>query len=178
MPRSITQYGLTMRALPVLGLGAALVLTGCSSSDDEAETSPTPTVEAPAESPEPEVTETEAPADDAAGSDSSDPLQAYVDLELAQLDRVGSTLDAMYSDITVEPEPPSGIVYTYTFADQLDPAVAEQSVESIASTLDELTTTAVFPMMESKGVEGPQSATYIYLNADGTEIFNETFTSE
>lgn len=174
MTRFTTQSRMFIRTMPVLGLGAALVLTGCSSSDDDADTSPTPAVE---DTQTPEAEPTEAPeVDDTAGSD--DPLQDYLDLELEQLDTLGESLGDMYSDIQVEAEPPSGMVYTYTFADELDPELADTALAGIAETLETLTQTSVFPMMEQTGVPAPQSATYTYLNPDGTELWSETFTSE
>ncbi len=47
----------------------------------------------------------------------------------------------------------------------------------MASTLEELTQSGVFPAMEATGVVPTQKATFTYNNADGSEIWSTTFES-
>lgn len=183
MSRTTAPFRLALGAIPALTLATALTLTGCGAATDEDDATPTPTAEetasaavdeAPAEQDDAEQdndAEVDAPA-------SNDALQDYVDLELSQLDAMGDSLGDLYSDISVEAVPPNGIEYSYTYADQVDASFAEESLAGIEETLQQLLDTAVFPMMVQAGVEEPLSATYTYLNADGTELWSETFTSE
>ncbi len=165
--------------MAALGLGAVLLLTACSSSDDDVETSPAPVVEATTQAPAPPVEEpeTEEPAPADPGG-SADPLQAMIDAEEAQLEQMAGMFEEIYSDITIEADPPSGIIYTYTYLDQLDPASASAALEEMGETLDTMVKSTVFPGMEMSGVPKPFSATYVYLNADGSELWSGTVTSE
>jgi ABC-type glycerol-3-phosphate transport system substrate-binding protein len=165
MTRTTSSLRRTLVAVPALAVAAALTLAGCGSSDTDAATAPDPTVE--------QTVDTAAQPEQA-----SDELQAYVDAERAQLIALGDSLDAIYSDITIEAEPPSGVVFSYTYAEQVDPAVALPALTENAQTLPTLLETSVFPAMAQAGVEQPLSATYTYVNADGTELWSETFTAE
>lgn len=181
MTRPAMSSRLRLSAIPALTLATALVLTGCGSAEEEAETSPSPTVEQSAQTPEPDAVEddvAEEPDADAGAGDSGSALDAYVDLEREQLDAAGASLMDIYSDVTVEPAPPSGIVYTYTYLDQVDADMANDALAETGTALEELVNSSVFPMMDQMGVESPQSATFTYLNADGGELWSETFTSE
>lgn len=175
-----SQSGSIFRSVAVLGLGTTLVLTGCSSPGDEEVTpSPSPVVEATTQTPEPspetDVTESEEPEPGFAGA--VDPLEAYIDEELAYVADNLERFEEVYSDVTIEAEPPNGVVYTYTYAEQLDPDEAIARLEETGwHGLNSTVRSTVFPIMEQKGIEAP-AVTYVYLNADGSGLMSYNFVS-
>ncbi len=155
------------KSLKVGALTAALVLglTGCSSSGD--------TKDSGADTPGPDVVVVED------NSASAKALDEYVKLEqemmAEQQDQFGDT----FSDISITADYPSGIVYTYTYADEMDSAQTAAALDDLA---EEALVAAlhddVFPLMTEYGVDSPQTATFTYLNSDGSEIWSRTYTSE
>ncbi len=106
------------------------------------------------------------------------PLDRYIQLELDSLDPDSSDL-AMYSDYSVTPVYPSGVIFSYTYKDPVDAeAVAEIMDMQLGQELQEVSEESVFPLMESLGVPAPQSVTFSYFNADGSEVWSGTYTSE
>lgn len=166
------------RSIAAVGLASVLVLTGCSSPHDEEVTpSPSPPVEVPTQtpepSPEPEVTESEEPETGFAGA--VDPLQALVNEERAFVDANREAIEERFSAVTIDAEPPGGIVYTYTYAEQVD---AKETIARLESAgwhdLNSDVQAKLFPIMEERGIESRQ-ATYVYLNADDSLLVSYNF---
>ncbi|WP_062076877.1 hypothetical protein [Demequina globuliformis] len=156
---------------------AVLALAGCSGSGDAEATDPNgsgnvaveETTSAPAE-------ETSAPAQESTEAEAGGALEAYVAREAAQVDTIVESSSGVYSDIWIDAEEPSTIVYTYQYAEAVDPDEATAYFEGVTDTLADLCESTVFPMMEAEGVESPE-ARYVYLNSDGSELWSETYTS-
>lgn len=156
---------------------AVLALAGCSGGDDAEVTDPNgsadvaveETTSAPAE-------DTSAPAQESTEADASGALEAYVAREAAQIDTILDSSSGVYSDIWIDAEEPSTIVYTYQYAEPVDPDEATAYFDGVTDTLADLCESTVFPMMEAEGVESPQ-ARYVYLNNDGSELWSETYSS-
>ena len=149
-------------ARTVLSIAAAVLvfgLIGCSSSDFQPSVAQAP----------------------AAGSAEADTqlaaLEAYADVERAQVDAFMQTSPGLYSEIVVEAVYPDSIAFTYTYATQVDPTAAASQFDVMTPTLQTLCDTAVFPAMKSAGVIGTMHVRYKYLNADGTEIWEKGFQS-
>lgn len=152
------------RAL-VLGVavGAALMLAGCS---DRLQESP------PAEDTfSPQAT---AEPSDVASGDQNAALDAYVALELEQADAVMEAYGDTYSDFAVEPQYPDTVLYTYTYADELDPEAAAAALDEVAATIKDGADSSIFPTMTQLGVVDPK-LTFVYLNPDGTVLWSKTF---
>ena len=113
---------------------------------------------------------------DSSQSEESKALETYVEGERKTLPDIMAASSGAYSDIIVESEPPAGVVFTYTFTEQTDPAAATDYFESIVPDLQDSVDSAVFPAMESYGVTGDLSVTYVYLNPDGSEVWSKTLT--
>ncbi|MBD8063379.1 hypothetical protein [Oceanitalea stevensii] len=167
-------------ATSLTALALALSLTACSSDEPEPEASTEPatqeaTTEATPEA-EPSATEEEAPEETTA-ADSEAALDEYVAMEREQLEAAGDSLAEVYSEVTVEAQYPDTAVFTYTYAQEVPAEEAATQLESMAGDLKELCETGVFPAMESMGVGPSQKVTYVYNNADGSEIWSQTFES-
>ncbi|WP_413452544.1 hypothetical protein AA0Y32_10225 [Georgenia phoenicis] len=163
-------------ATSLTALALALSLAACSSEESEPETTSEPaTQEAIAEETTPAAEET-APAQSKA-ADQEAALDEYIALEQAQLDAAGDSFAEIYSEITVTPQYPDTVVFSYTYAQQVDAALASEELAAQAKDLQELCETAVFPAMEATGVGPTQQVTYIYTNADGSEIWSQTYSS-
>ncbi|NKY38665.1 DUF4854 domain-containing protein [Cellulomonas septica] len=162
----------TRRAAAALLIATALSLTAaCSSSSPEAEetTTAAPTKEAPA-------TDTEATDDSAdSGDDQAAALDAYVTALQATVPQLMSQFDGTYSAITITGEQPSTVVYTYTYAEQLDAPATASALDGQVDQLQEVCDSAVFPEMEGQGITTDPQVRYVYVNADGAEIWSHTF---
>ena len=183
-----TVSGSSFRAVVAVTLGAALVLTGCGAGgDEEVAPSPSPEAEVTTQSPEPEpkLTETKEPEPaetqetELGLGDEVDPLEAFVIEERSYVDGLLASVEGLYKEITIEAEPPNGVVYTYTFAEQQDPdeATARLDEEVGWHGLNNQVRAAVFPVMEQRGIESP-AVTYSYVNADGSGLLKYSFFSE
>lgn len=126
----------------------------------------TPTSEAPIATPSVEVKEF------------SNGLDAYVDSEASQIPDILEQFEGTYSDITIVGEQPDLIIFTYTFADALDPAVAVPALDDQMPQFEEAGTTIIFPAMEIYGVTPTQRMRFTYLNSDGSLLWSHDFTSE
>lgn len=90
-----------------------------------------------------------------------------------------ATSAGTFSDMSVTADYPSGIVYTYTYSQEMDAAATARNLDEIADgQLLPALEQEVFPMMTQMGVLPPLSATFTYLNSDGSEIWSRTFTAE
>lgn len=182
-----------------LGLivAASLTFSGCSTFSVTSETpsgpervttdggpdSTTPTPEesptqeespAPEESPTPTAepsTETTEPADDPSA------LDRYVELEASQIPALMDQFKDVFSEITIVGEQPDTIVFTYTYLTQVDKELALQGIESQLASVTSQVETTVFPAMERMGVTPTQKVRFVYLNADGSEVWSHEFTS-
>lgn len=104
-------------------------------------------------------------------------LDKYVELERAQLPAVQKANPGVYEEMTVEAEYPGTIVFRYVYATQVDAAEAVKYLDEMESKFQELCDDTVFPAMKQTGVTGDLGATYIYINADGTTMWEKTFAS-
>ncbi|WP_152190715.1 DUF4854 domain-containing protein [Georgenia satyanarayanai] len=166
-------------ATSLAALALALSLAACGSDDAEPEATTETTQEATSEptTPEAEPSATEEEEAETGAADQEAALDEYVALEQEQLEAAGDSLKEIYSEVTVTAEYPDTAVFAYTYAQQVDPEEAATQLESMAGELKDLCETAVFPAMESVGVTPNQRVTYVYNNADGTELWTQTFES-
>lgn len=106
----------------------------------------------------------------------SDALERYAAAERKTMPEVLAANPGVYSEASVEASPPSMIVYSYTYLNQVDglatAAFFDTAIPEFQSALD----SSVFPAMASMGVTGTLRATYIYYNADGSLVWQYTFT--
>lgn len=165
---------------PVAGImlvGALAVgLGGCSSSDEEKVSTPVETTATTEESakptPSPEVEDEDVAEGDDASARAS--LDAYVAAEKAALESADPADLAVYTDISIEGVDPGTVVFTYDYAEQLDAAATAAQLDTMAADLQDLCDTQVFPAMTRMGVVSP-TVVYTYNNADGSEIWSQTF---
>jgi hypothetical protein len=127
----------------------------------------------------PSVGQQEAPVEPTLGEAASSQaaLDAYVALERAAIPSIFESTGDVYTDITIDPEYPATIVYTYTYAETLDPVASAAYFDEQIPTLQDVCESAVFPAMAFSGVEGTRHATFVYLNPDGSTIWTYTFSS-
>lgn len=145
----------TQSAVGIAACALALVLSGCGGG-----TTSTGTRDSAAQ------------ADDA----SHQALDAYVDAERATIPAYLAESPDLYTDVSIEPEYPSGIVFTYVYAEALDQGAAAKYFDNLRDTMQDLCDNQVFPAMEKAGVTGDLSVTYTYANPDGTQLWTGTFT--
>ena len=101
-------------------------------------------------------------------------LDAYVAaVQHGMKSQLSPALKKLYSSIRVEPVRPSGIRYVYVFKQPVDPQAGAQQLKTQAPLLDAAFTTQVGPEMKRLGFANP-SATWTYLNPDGTQIWTHT----
>lgn len=163
-------------ATSLTALALALSLAACGSDEAEPEATSEPTTqEVTAEETTPASEETTPAQSEAADQEAA--LDEYVALEQAQLDAAGDSFAEMYSEITVTPQYPDMVVFSYTYAQQVDATLAAQELAAREGELQELCDTAVFPAMKATGVGPTQQVTYTYKNADGSEIWSQTYSS-
>ncbi len=107
-----------------------------------------------------------------------DALNEYVEAERSAIPEIMEQNAEVYTDVQIEPAPPSGVVFTYTYADQLDGPVVAEALDQYASDMEEGLDKDVFPAMRQYGIKGDLNVTFTYLNADGTEIWSKTYTEK
>lgn len=167
--------------LAVLTLGVA----GCSSDADDAAPTTESTVESTATAGESTAETTEESTDSAdSGADSSDSdaaassseaLDEFVATLQENADTMLAGTEDVYLDFAIEATHPGTVEYIYTFADEVDPAVAADGFESTLETFQELTDSAAFPEMEAFGITEDPRIIYTYLNPDGSEVWTHEF---
>jgi hypothetical protein len=104
-------------------------------------------------------------------------LDKYVGLERAQISKILAATPGVYSDVRIEARHPDSILYTYTYAKQVDQAKAATYFDSMAPTFQKSMDSAVFPAMRKSGLHGVLYAIYTYINADGSLIWTKEFAS-
>lgn len=157
-----------------LALAGVLFLAACSGEEPEsppAEDTSAPVATTSAPSPSP--TEVSEPADDVNAA-----LDAYIDLELAQKDKVMDMYPGLYTDYTVVAAYPDTVVYTYIYAEAVDPTLAADTLDDVVDMLDSTSKAVVFRAMEQMGVGPEQGATFVYLNPDGSELWRHEVRSD
>lgn len=158
---------------------AGLILTGCSSSDDSEETTSAPVVTSSA----PEVvteepTETAEPAEPADSGSQADKLDAFIEQARAEIEGQVDSFGGTYSDISLTAENGNTMVYTYTFAEPIDAALAAESFDSSSELLESTAQNMLIPALESIGVTDNPQVTYTYLNPDGSVIWSQTYAAQ
>ena len=113
---------------------------------------------------------------------SSDPqnfatLEAFVASQQGSIADVMAQFEGTYSDFRLEAEKPGTIVFTYVFANMMDPVASAANFEKtgVAQQLQEACDKELFPAMEAAGIQDPMMARYVYLNADGKMIWQKDF---
>lgn len=81
----------------------------------------------------------------------------------------------MFSEVTVTGIYPGTIAFGYVYAEEIDPAAAQDHFDSMLATLQTVCDTQVFPAMDNAGVTESPMITYTYYNADSSEIWSHTF---
>jgi hypothetical protein len=154
---------------------AGLILTGCSSKDDAEETTSAPAVTTSAEAP---VTEepTEAPEPADSGSQ-AEKLDAFIEEARAEVESQVDMFGGTYSDISLSSANGNTLVYTYTFAEPIDAAVAAESFDSMSDMLKGPAENMLIPALEMAGVTDNPQVTYTYLNPDGSVIWTKTYSA-
>ena len=164
---------------PVAGImlvcALAVGLGGCASSDEEPKVSTSIQTSPTAEKSTAPETEAAVELELEEGASQQAALDTYVEMERAELEKTDPQLLEMYSDITVEGVDPGTVAFSYTYADELDPALAAEQFDLIASDLQELCDTQVFPAMKRVGVTDSLQVAYTYFNVDGSVIWSKTF---
>lgn len=105
--------------------------------------------------------------------DQSDALDEVVEAGQAEIPKLIDFFEGAFSDIEIEADHPSTIVYTYTYAEQVDADYARTEIESRIAMVQAACDTTIFPEMEKAGIGHP-GARYIWQNADGSEITAHT----
>lgn len=119
----------------------------------------------------------------AAGSGSSEETQTQQETALdryaaAEREALPSVMDAnpgVFSDIIVETEEPGSLTFTYTYAQAMDVATTASNLDGLIDQLQQSCDEQVFPAMDAAGVPDPKTISYVYLDSDGSEIWNHTF---
>jgi hypothetical protein len=149
----------------------AALLAGCDGgsepqAQDSTSETPSPTV---SDSPSP----TEAESSDSGPSNSD--LDAFVAQGRTALkSMMTSSMRKTFSSIKIKPDYPSGVTYVYVFRQAVDPDTASKQLDSSASFLKQTFKKSVGPSLESQGFNHP-TATWTYLNPDGTVLWSQTF---
>lgn len=157
--------------LAVSALSLSLVACG---SPSLIETPATGTVE----STSPTEPSAEPSAEPSSDPQSFEKLQRYVNAQQGAVPQVLSTYAGTYSDFRLEAEAPGTVVFTYVYATQIeDAAAASAALEKTApQQLQEVCDDQLFPEMRAVGISDPLAVRYAYINADGSTIWEKTFT--
>jgi hypothetical protein len=130
---------------------------------------------------QPEATAEQSEASDSSSSTPDDKPSPTRDLDkfAAQVERasksmLGGSLKKLYSSFRIEPDPPSGLEYIYVFKQPVDVARARQAMKAQLPVLRASFRTQIAPGMKRHGFKDP-TATWTYLNPDGSEVFSRTF---
>jgi hypothetical protein len=93
----------------------------------------------------------------------------------AEMDTVfEEQLAEYYKAVSIEPAPPSTVIFRYVYKDEVDPGEAKAKLDGEAKTLGKTATDTVIPGMEEAGIEDG-AVTYVYENPDGTVLWERTF---
>lgn len=104
------------------------------------------------------------------GSDDSNAaLDAYVEAE-RELAAASSDVGTVYTEISIEPDYPAGIVITYSYLEPVDAAEGEAFFGELTGAFEQECTTTIFPAMREAGIEGDLSAEIGFAN-DGEAAF-------
>jgi len=104
-------------------------------------------------------------------------LDRYVEAERAQIPVLLEATNQAFTDLRIESQSLDSTTYTFVFANQTDPVVASQAFDALVPTLKASFDSLTLPAMRAAGVQGTVHATYVYLNADNSSIWEKTFTS-
>ncbi|PKQ25233.1 MAG: hypothetical protein CVT64_11055 [Actinobacteria bacterium HGW-Actinobacteria-4] len=163
MKHSIARRGVAVFAAAVMAVG----LAGCALARPQDEAMPAPVVASPD------------PAPSAVVEPAVDPIEAldgYVESERRMIPLIFEATGDLYSDIVIDPEYPSTVVFTYTYAEPLDPEEGAMYFDSAIPDFQSLCDSAVFPAMQRAGVAETVQVVYTYLNPDGSLIWTYRFT--
>ena len=105
-------------------------------------------------------------------------LDTYVEAERSTIPAILEATPGKYSEVTIDGVYPGTVVYRYVYADVLDPALVQDSFESLVPSFQTMCDTTVFPAMESAGVPDPQKMTFSFFNLDGSPLWSKTFEAQ
>lgn len=160
------------RTLAAPVLVAALALTACGSGD---ETKPAWVDPSPRSSSPTHAATSEAPSEGAGTPAAGSALAAMVAAGEAEVESLRESMASTYSSIEVTGVGDDTLVYTYTYATQINGKAAAGELEDRRAELQQIATDTVIPALEGGGVVDPK-VRYVYLNADGSEIWTVTLT--
>ena len=102
-------------------------------------------------------------------------LDSYIAAGQASLPSLKATYATTYSDIQIVGVRPGTVEYDYVYLDQVDTNAAATYLDNYVPTFQTLCDTQLFPGMISAGITVAPKVTYVYYNADGSEIWSHTF---
>ena len=102
-------------------------------------------------------------------------LDAYVEAERGAIPAIQEANPGVYSQVTISGIYPDTVEYAYVYAQQVDAAGTTGYFDDMTPALQTLCDTQVFPAMESAGVTTSQKVIYTYYNADGSQLWSQTF---
>lgn len=171
-----------LRALLSLVVAPAMFLAACSTSHkDPVEPSATTEGDKITTTVEPAAS-TESP-DELAEKGDPDKNRAIKTIVKASKDEMSNLVtqfDGLYSSIDLSAGDPYALVYTYQYADQLDPQEARGLISEGLDMLDsaQLCDETFGPIEGATNLQGPWTIVYVYNNADGSEILSDSITCE
>jgi hypothetical protein len=149
----------------------ALTLGGCSTPTEQA--APTAQTTTQGTTPSTTASASPTPTADASTTDAA-ALTAFVAAVQDQVPALEKSFGKTYRKITITADPPTTMVYTYTFGKKVDRSLAKSAFDKQAKSLQDVCDKQVFPSMKLAGVSAPK-ARYVFLNPDGSKIWSRTF---
>jgi hypothetical protein len=107
-------------------------------------------------------------------SQATSALDQYVAAERRTIPGILEATQGQYSKVDISGEPPATVVYEYTYAQPVDAATTRGILKTRQPTLKSAAETEIFPAMRSMGVSGARKLRWVYLNADGSEVWSTT----
>lgn len=103
-------------------------------------------------------------------------MQKYVEAERSQIAEILESSGGIYKGMTVESSDPNSIAFSYTYANQLDPAAVAAELEKSSDQFQEACNEDMMPGFRAHGIKGDVNVSFIYLNLDGSEIWRKDMT--
>ena len=93
--------------------------------------------------------------------------------QVAMESLLNNGLDAFYSSVRVQPDYPSGFIFTFVLRQKV-PAGAVSQIEAQAAQFQSNFSSTLAPALASKGFANP-TATFTFKNPDGSVVWTRTF---
>lgn len=161
-------------AVSLLALALAFGTAGCTSTDTKSDKSTE--VETAATQDVGTAMETQAPDTDAAeDSDQRAALEEYVAAAQAAIPQILESTPGVYSSAEINAIDSNILEFAYYYADPLDAAATAEGLDGVIPSLQAICDSAVFPEMIQNGITVDPQIRYTYYNADGSKIWEHTF---